>query len=73
MKTLMDSKKFSDYLFASKFRQELFAEQIGCSDRQVRKWMTHNTDVHISTLWLISQAFNVPIANLLGQFSDEEE
>lgn len=72
MKTLMDARKFSACLCVSSFRQEPFAESIGCSDRQVRKWMSKNTDVHISALWLISQVLNVPIEKLLSHFPDEE-
>ncbi len=73
MKTLMDARKFSACLCASSFRQEPFAELIGCSDRQVRKWMVKNTDVHISTLWPISQSLGVPIEKLLSHFPDEKE
>lgn len=70
---LMDAKKFSAHLNASEFHQEPFAELIGCSDRQVRKWKTRNTDIHISALYSISEAFKVPISDLLSIFHDEKE
>lgn len=73
MKTLMDARKFSACLCASNFSQEPFAESVGCSDRQVRKWMAKNTDVHISALWPVCQILGVPIEKLVSHFPDEKE
>lgn len=64
----MDAQKFSAHLNSSEYHQKSFAELIGYSDRQIRNWMTKNTDVHISILYAISETFNVSISDLLSLF-----
>lgn len=59
------SQKTSTIYEREKIQQESFAELVGVSDRQVRNWLTKDTDVSLSAFYNIIQVFNVSMEELI--------
>ena len=61
----LSAKKLRLHLADRKITHEQLAEDIHCSDRQIRNWVARDTDVHVSHLASLSAALQVPFMELL--------
>lgn len=62
---LLDHEKLIKAMEIKKLTQEELAEEIGITDRHLRNLRERDTDVSVSVLYRISQAFQMPMEELL--------
>ena len=62
---LLDHEKLITAMEIKKLTQEELAEEIGITDRHLRNLRERDTDVSVSVLYRISQAFQMPMEELL--------
>ena len=65
VETLLSAQKIRSLLCTKNTRQEQLAEYLGCSDRQVRNWVRRDTNIHISSLFALSEFLDVDVRDLI--------
>lgn len=62
---LLSSQKLRSLICSRNITHEQLAENIGCSDRQIRNWISKDTDIHVSSLYMLASELEVNMNDLL--------
>lgn len=73
MITLMSAQKLKAAIDRKGITRECLAERVGCSVRQIHNWTTENINIHISRLFALAAALEIPIDELVVSYSNPDQ